>query len=215
MKKDIKELLKEKQYDRLVRLSMAGGLSIRDMISLTYDKKSIICWRAIETIGLITKEVTKRNPEIVRNTVGRLLWMIRDESGGIGWSSPEILGEIVRNNPELFSDVAPIIVSFHDEIMLRTGVLWAIGRMDRKVKGITKYATAVLIPHLHSPDKVLRGNAALALGEIGALEAKGELGRLKDDDSYITIYFEGDFNKKTVGEISREAIKKLECLNED
>lgn len=214
MKKDIKTLLREKQYDRLVRLTAEGGVSLSDLISLTYDKKNVICWRAIDAIGLITKELSKRNPEIVRNTVGRLLWMIRDESGGIGWSSPEILGEIVRNNPELFSDLAPIIVSFHDEGMLSAGVLWSIGRMDRRVKGLVEYATPVIIPYLDSPDKMLRGSAAMALGEIGAFETIGELERLKDDNSHIIIYLDGELNEKTVGEISRKAIKKLEGLKE-
>lgn len=210
MKKEISTLLKKKQYDDLIRLTAEGGVSLRDLISLTYDKKSVICWRAIESIGLITKELTKRNPEIVRNAVGRLLWMIRDESGGIGWSSPEILGEIVRNNPELFSDLAPIIVSFHNEGMLNAGVLWSIGRMDRRVKGMAEYATPVIISYLDSPDKMLRGNAALALGEIGAFEAIGELEKLKDDNSHIIIYLDGELNEKTVGEISKEAVRKLE-----
>ena len=80
-------------------------------------------WRAIEAVGLASKEIARTRPELVRNTVGRLLWMIRDESGGIGWSSPEMLGEIVRNNPEQFADIAPIIVSFLDEDMLSAGVL--------------------------------------------------------------------------------------------
>jgi len=36
----------------------------------------------MEAIGLGAKEISKTDPAAVRNIVGRLLWMIRDESGG-------------------------------------------------------------------------------------------------------------------------------------
>ncbi|MEK7331762.1 MAG: DVU0298 family protein, partial [Nitrospirota bacterium] len=97
MKEKIKRLLTEKRFDELIRLSYPESRILSTLISLTYDKKSLMSWRAIEAVGLASKEIARTRPELVRNTVGRLLWMIRDESGGIGWSSPEMLGEIVRN----------------------------------------------------------------------------------------------------------------------
>lgn len=134
--------------------------------------------------------------------------MIRDESGGIGWSSPEIIGEIIKNNTELFSDIIPIIVSFLDEEMLCSGVLWAVGRIDKGVAGMSGYASRI-IPYLKTTDKILRGLAAWSLGEIGAFDALNELEKLKDDDDSITLYIEGELREKTIGEIATGAIAKI------
>ncbi|MDP3110903.1 MAG: HEAT repeat domain-containing protein [Thermodesulfovibrionales bacterium] len=209
MKEKIKKLLAEKRYDELIALSSNGKNIFRMLISLTYDKKTLISWRAIEAVGLVSKEIARTRPELVRNTVGRLLWMIRDESGGIGWSSPEMLGEITRNNPEQFSDIAPIIVSFLDEDMLAAGVLRAIGRIGQVNPGLVKHAMPAILPFLHSPDPALRGLAACAIGEIGSAGAIGELERLQDDISLIVIYEKGELREKTVGELAESSIEKL------
>jgi len=111
---------------------------------------------AIEAIGILSKEIAKTRPEAVRNLIGRLLWMIRDESGGIGWSSPEILGEIVRNNPVLFPDVAPIIASFLDEDMLSAGVLRAIGRIGEVNTELVKHTIPNIIPYLQNSNHNLQ-----------------------------------------------------------
>ncbi len=149
------------------------------------------------------------DPELVRHTVERLLWMIREESGGIGWSSPEILGEIVRNNPELCKDIAPIIVSFHDELPLRAGVLHAVARMGKNNTEMTAYAIPITLSYLTDTDPLIRGNAAWALGEAGAAGSAASLEKLKDDKSIVPFYEGGNLNEKTVGEIAVNALSKI------
>jgi len=207
-KKEIIRLLKEENFDGLLKLYPNKKI-LSILLPLTYNKKDPISWLAIETIGVITKELSASNPEAVRNFVGRLLWMIRDESGGIGWSAPEILGEIVRNNPMLCSDIATIIASFHEEEMLRQGVLWAIGRIGTTSTEMVEYAIPRILPYLHSPDPTIRGYTAWALGEIGAAEAINELEKLKNDKDSIVFYENRTLKEKTVGEVATVAIEKL------
>jgi len=208
-RKEVLSLLEEKKYDELVRLSSSHKKILSILISLSYDKKTSVSWRAIESIGLITGVISKTHPELVRNIIGRLLWMIRDESGGIGWSTPEILGEIVRNNPELYSDIAAVIMSFHQEKMLTAGVLWAIGRIGKINTEMVNYAIPVVLNYLYNSDKTLRGYAAWALGEIGASETINKLRKLKSDDSPVPFYEDGELKEKTVGEVAVQAINKL------
>ena len=212
MKEKVKTLLAQQNYDGLIQLSYCGGRILSALISLTYDKKSLIAWRAIEAVGLISGEIAKTKPELVRNTVGRLLWMIRDESGGIGWSSPEMLGEIVRNNPEQFADIAPIIVSFLDEDMLSAGVLRAIERIGGKDAELVRHSAPLILPYLHNSDPLLRGLAAWAIGWIGPAETVAELERLQGDGNKIIIYDEGELKEKTVGELAGRAIKEINSL---
>jgi hypothetical protein len=209
LKNKIISLLEVKDYAKLKGLSPSDKKVVSILISLSYDKKSYISWRAIESIGLVTKEIAKSNPEAVRNIAGRLLWMIRDESGGIGWSAPEILGEIVKNNQHLLADIAPVIASFHEEKMLTSGVLWAMGRIGKINTETTEYAIPLITPYIHDSSQVLRGYAAYALGELGASEAVKELEKLKNDNNKIDFYEDGDLKEKTVSEIVVDALRKL------
>ena len=209
MKSEIIKLLADKKYDDLMKLPLTNSRLLSMLISLTYDRKSIISYRAIEAFGIVSKEIAKTKPELVRNAVGRLLWMIRDESGGIGWSSPEMLGEIVRNNPELFSDVAPVIMSFLDEEMLASGVLIAAGRIGEVNPELIAHAIPLILSYLQNPEPLLRGLAAWALGRMRASQAEPELEKLKNDSSLIAIYEDGELKEKTVGQLAEDAILSI------
>jgi len=208
-KKEIVILLEKRDYNALSKLSLIDKKVVSALISLSYDKKKQNSWRAMEAIGFITKDLSKSNPDAVRNIAGRLLWMIRDESGGIGWSSPEILGEIVKNNPVLCSDIAPIIASFHEEKMLCPGVLWALGRIGKINAETVSYAVPIIRSYLKSADNTLRGYAAWALGEMGNKESAAELEDLKKDKDRIEFYQDGELKKISVGELASGAIEKL------
>lgn len=209
-KKNILSLLENGDLQEIARLKTSPFKIINNLVSLSYDKKSSIAWRAIEAVGLFTGEMAKEDSEFVRNIVGRLLWMIRDESGGIGWSVPEMLGEIVKNNPVLCADIAPIVVSFHEELMLATGVLWAAGSMGELSKETIEDSVPLIRPFLTSPDAAQRGYAVRALGVFGASESKKDIERLVNDKSLIPFYHNGDLQEKTVGEIAAEALSRLQ-----
>jgi len=209
LKKEVISLLEQKKYEEIMNVAASVHKIINILISLSYDKNKYISWRAIEAIGLLSKEIAKSDTETVRNIVGRLLWMIRDESGGIGWSVPETLGEIVRNNPQLCADIAPIIASFHDEKMLTAGVLWALGRIGKINDETVGYAIPIILPYLQSADHTLRSYAAFALGRVGAIGAVSKLEQLRSDDNEVTFYEYGDLHRKTVGRFAEEALEKL------
>ncbi len=209
LKKEIKALLAKRDHVGLQKLYSLNKKVITSLISLSYDKSNNIAWRSIEAIGILSGNIAKVDSETVRDTVGRLLWMIRDESGGIGWSAPEILGEIVRNNPELCADIAPIIASFHEEKMLTPGVLWALSRIGK----LNPYTVEHAIPIVHSyiSDNAIRNRcyAAKALGELGTVDDLNKLQKLKTDNNTIDIYENGKLVKKTVCAVAEEAIAKI------
>lgn len=207
-KKEIRALLQHMDFSALKELpSLEKAITM--LISLSYDKQSALSWRAIEAIGILSAELAVTDPDRVRNIVGRLLWMIRDESGGIGWSVPEILGEIVRNNPELCKDIASIIASFHDEKMLTPGVLRALGRIGQINTETTAYAVPIIRSYLSSADPVTRGFAVIAAAAMGDAGSLTVLEKLREDNSEVSLYEDGELVKKTVAQVSEEATKKL------
>jgi hypothetical protein len=208
-KKEIITLLEKKDYNALSKRALADGKVVSALISLTYDKDNALSWRAMEAIGLITKDLSRSDPGAVRNIANRLLWMMRDESGGIPWSAPEILGEIVKNNPGLCSDIALIITSFHDELMFTAGVLWALGRMGKINVETADYAVPIIRSYLTSADDTLRGYAARAIGEMGDVESSKELESMKHDPGHVRFYEEGEIKERNIGEIAEAALKKI------
>lgn len=202
LKQKIISSLEAQEYESLFDLWSENSRTRRILISLTYDKKKILSWRAIEGIGILSRSMSAQHPQEVRNLVGNLLWMIRDESGGIGWSSPEMLGEIVRNNPVLCADIAPIIVFFHDEEPLLPGILWAFGRIGELHKELMLPSVGEIMPYLGHPSPIIRG---LTLWALGKTAEPGSIAKLKDmasDNGSLTMYDNSRLIETTVGSIA-------------
>jgi hypothetical protein len=148
----------------------------------------------------------------VRNTVRRILWSAREESGGMGWSAPELLGEIVRGNPRGFSDMPPIIVSLHTEdeegVFLR-GVLWAVRRMaEAGVTGI-EGSEEVILMGLEREEADIRGLAVMAATVLHPPGSADILSGLTGDTSRFRYYADGDFAEATVGELAQKALATI------
>lgn len=176
------------------------------LIALAYDKENLLCWQAIEAMGFCAKAVATVNPARVRKVVQRIIWSAREESGGMGWSAPELLAEIASASPKHFADIPPIIVSLHgedEEKVFLKGVLWAIAHMA--VAGIRYLpgSEEVVLKSLTDTDPLVRGLALTAAqkAEIGI--PADQLRNMAGDDSRFSVYEEGVFVEKTVAETVR------------
>jgi HEAT repeat protein len=208
-KKEIKKLLEENKYHELNTLFPDKRKLITLLISSTYDKSDVVAWRAMEAIGLITANMSREKPDFVRDVVNRLLWMIRDESGGFGWSCPEILSEIIKNNPELCKDIATVVASFHEEEMLKPGVMLAIGRIGNIHTYFYDFAAPIVTSYLDDPDPATRAYAAYAAGELDIPDVSDKLEEMGSDTSPVVFYEDGLLKEKTVGKIADTALAKL------
>ena len=207
---EILSLLEEKKYDEITAGAKKDirGL-FRLLISVAYDKSAVLCWRAIEVTGIIAGEIAKTSPEVIRNLAQRLLWMLRDESGNNISSAPEMLGEIVRNSPDSFADIAPVIASFYDELMLRHGVLRAVFRIGEVRPDLISVTAEFTDPFLRDEDPLLRAYALLISGAYKLRGTLPAVSALKDDSSIVTLYRDGDFVSVNVGELATKIHEKL------
>ncbi len=209
-KNRIIDLLAEGNFAELADASVHGRGIFRTLLSLSYDKESLICWRAIEAIGLIAGRVTKSNDSETRNLVQRLLWMMRDESGNNVGSAPEILGEIVRNAPETFSDIPPIIASFHDEAGLIRGVLRALVRIAEVRPDLCRSSASVAAVYLAHQDACVRAYALQLAGALRLTELEPSVRALVNDGSAVRIYQRGILDLLKVSEIAKDALLILD-----
>jgi hypothetical protein len=202
LKQDIRDALLNADFDRVVQLALKNVKVFSALISLSFDKEDPLSWRAIEAMGRSSGAVAKSNPAVVRNVAQRLLWSIRDESGGIGWNAPEMLAEIVVHSPDLFADILPIILSFHDEEFLLRGVIWAMGRIAGSGIDPGHRASDVIMQGLDHKDPSVRGLAVwtgLQLKDEGIHE---KIRTMTDDDGLFLIYENHALVEKTVGEVA-------------
>ena len=203
-------LLEENKYDKIKGLAEKNTSGLfRLLTSITYDKSTVICWRAVEATGIIAGEIAKTRPEVIRNLAQRLLWMLRDESGNNISSAPEMLGEIVRNSPDLFADIAPVIASFHDELMLKHGVLRAVFRIGEVRPDLIGISAEFTEPFLRDEDPLVRAYALLISGAYKLKGALPAVSSMKNDDSIFTLYRDGGFISMGIGELAAKIYKRL------
>ena len=131
LKKSILHSLELNDLDIVASLVKENRRALAVLVRISYDKETLAGWRAIKAVGLAAKALVKTDHEFLRETVRKLLWSLSDESGGIGWSAPELLGEIVSADPKMFSDIVPLIAQVYEveEEVFRPGVVYALARI--------------------------------------------------------------------------------------
>jgi len=134
---------------------------------------------------------------------------MNDESGGIGWGSPEAMGEIMAGNQDLANEYHKILVSyimpdgnFIENEMLQQGILWGIGRLAHSMPALIEEHTFLLIPYLESQDPVIRGHAAWTASLYGTEALKSTLNKLEMDQDFLSFYTEGQLKEITVGDLA-------------
>lgn len=205
-KKILKKFLQESDLEKIVALSLEDRGVINQLFSFSYDKNDVITWRTIETVGLISKELIKFDIEFIRNTARRLLWSMAEESGGVSWSAPEMLGEIIRSSPKEFSDLIPIVWSNRNEDVFTEGVMWAMGRIAEVEPESVTFIYNDLKNIIDHPNPVVKGYAIWVFGKIADVDAIGEIEKHRNDETQIHFYKNRILTKITIGEIANETI---------
>jgi hypothetical protein len=124
-KKHIHDLLESNELSSIGLQAKDDRKVLSSLVRLAYDKETLVGWRAIKAIGLAAAEVITTDLDALRETCRKLVWSLSDESGGIGWSAPEILGEIASADPKRFKDFIPLVASVYEieEDVFRGGAL--------------------------------------------------------------------------------------------
>lgn len=209
VKDQVITLLQERKLSELAGLVALKRGTLRYLTRLLYETGGTLRWRAIEGMGVVADRLAGDDPEAVRLILRNLLWSINDESGGIGWSAPECMGEIIYRRPEMFKEFASIVLSFADEEMLRRGVLWAAGRIAQADLELVREEIPGLASFLDDPDPVVRGYT-LRLMAIAGIKPELELyRRLLEDPGAVPVYENGEVKEITVAALAASAAGSL------
>ncbi len=217
-KKKVLDLLKEKNFKKGIGgiLRLPPMKAVNPLFSFLYNLDENVKWRSISAMGVVVSEMANQNMESARIVMRRLIWNLNDESGGIGWGSPEAMGEIMARNRKLAEEYSKILVSYIRPSMnfieneeLQKGVLWGIGRITYAYPKMLEYSIDSIVPFLESEVPVLRGLAVLAVTPFNTTIIYHLLNNLRKDETVVRIYFEEELKEYTIGELSKIALGNI------
>lgn len=215
--------LKKQIHDFLAQDDITAGLdavsdlpekqAVNPLFSFLHSSDPLIKWHAVTAMGMVLARLADREPESARVIMRRLMWNLNDESGGIGWGSPEAMGEILARQNRLADEYHTILVSYIDpegnfieyEILQR-GVLWGIGRLSHARKELMKNAAPLLLPYLDSADPHIRGLAGWTSGLYFQPGENDALAKLAEEESVIMFYYDLHLKEISIGDLVKQKI---------
>lgn len=194
----------------------APRLVLAALFSMYFDPDQILRWRAVTATGSVVSKMADANMESARIIMRRLMWTLNDESGGIGWGSPEAMGEIMSRHARISDEYHRILVSYMMEDgnyleleVLQRGVIWAVARLAGTRPVIGEKVRGLVRPYLFSPDREVRGQAARLAGIVRDKETIDGLEKLLPDDSFIPVYEDSGIKMIKISEMAAESIRLI------
>jgi len=175
LKEKIHGLLKSVDLDHTIRelLQLPPRQVINPLFSFLHNTDKKIKWAAVKAMGAIVPRMADEDMESARVIMRRLMWNLNDESGGIGWGSPEAIGEILANHEGLAREYVHVLISYTREdgnylelAVLQRGLLWGIKRLSEARPHLARDVVPYLPPYLQSGDAEVRDLAEQILNII-------------------------------------------------
>lgn len=215
LRRQVQGLLQAPDFDltRSEWSRLPAEKAVSHLLSFLYSPDECIKWRAVTAVGIVTAKLADGDMESGRVVMRRLMWNLNDESGGIGWGSPEAMAEIMAMHQRLADEYVHILVSYIREDgnrlendLLERGVLWGIGRIAQVRPRLLREYASCLVPYLASRDPVHRGHAAWALGFLETGAFHDSLRPLLKDRSGLVIFDRGALVCYSVSELAERAL---------
>jgi len=218
--------LKKKVRDILNSLEMAPAVEalrqmparqvVNPLFSFLCQGDDRLRWAAVTAMGRVVARLAEQDMDAARVILRRLMWSLNDESGGIGWGSPEAMGEILACHGGLAEEYAHILISyarkggnFLEYEMLQRGLLWGIARLSEVRPYLIQHAALDLIPYLESADPAVRGMAACIMGLLRIPKARRRLELLINDNTAFHTWTDDRLVQRRVKDMAKAALKRL------
>jgi len=211
IKQRVRDLLEQRDYASLLELCEKDSHFWKELRFSLYDIDERLRWSAIEAVAKFMQRWWQAGEkEKVRNYIRNLFWSIMDESGGIGWSAPQTIAEIIVNIPELLDPYGSMMIAHtFEEPPLIKGGLWGIGRLGKLSAEAITFFQDIVLEVFRSEDAETLGLAAWAMGEAGFKATLPFLEELSERKESVRIYIKGYFHEKPLGQWAKEAIAKI------
>jgi len=222
IKRFVLDLLASKDWqERLPELlEHSSRRVINPLFSALLNPDPLIKWRGVTGFGIVVPAMAAESMEQARVIMRRLLWMLNEESGGIGWGVAEAMGEVLACHEPLAQEYHTNLLAyihedecrpdcFLEHCLLRRGAVWGIARLAQIRPDMVRPAVDDLLCQLGDGDAFNRGYACWGLGLIGHGDAAPRLTALFEDDSRIELYRNRTLETISVSTLAREALTRI------
>jgi len=168
---EARRLLEAFDLDGLERWASGTGQAMMLLQGLLSDPDDLTGWRAVEGLAAVAAARARGGLEPARELLRRALWLMNDESGGLLWHGPQLIGAVLARLPDLGGEFLEVLASFLEEEPFRAGTRWGLWRVaavrpEAAAVVAASHATA-LAASASDGDPLVRGCAALALQAAG------------------------------------------------
>lgn len=197
------------------------------LFSCLCHPEELVRWHAVSGFGFVVPALAENDMEQARTVMRRFLWMLNDESGGIGWGVPEAMAEVMHYSPPLGHEYLHMLVSyarddgpelfqdgnFLELDLMQEAVLWGLCRVAPTYPDqLAKHNVAAhLDVYFRSPSAGVRGLVCRLAGLLKLQRHRDDLFNAQIDDRALRLYVQGNFICSTVGEQAREALQGLQA----
>ncbi|MDL2268804.1 hypothetical protein LJC71_08440 [Desulfosarcina sp. OttesenSCG-928-A07] len=215
LKRRVIDLLEQADFSaaHAEMLQLPARQVVNPLFSCLYAKDELVRWRAVTAMGVVVGHMGETSMESARVVMRRLMWNLNDESGGIGWGSPEAMGEIIAVHAGLAREYGRILISyinpngnFLEHETLQRGALWGVGRMAHAWPEQAKPAAEFLPLFFTASDPYLRGISVWALTPIIEMGMVPRLMPLCSDPASLRLYRDGQLSDTTVSGLAHGAL---------
>ncbi len=198
---------------------------LNPLFSCLCHPDELVRWHAVSGFGYAVPAIAGEHLEDARIVMRRFLWMLNDESGGIGWGVPEAMGEVMFQHRTLAEEYAHMLVSytledgpehyqdgnFLEMPAMQQGLLWGLCRVAEKHSDLLlrRGIAANLCCYFSSPDSQVRGLVCKLCGMLGMTSCRFMLTTALGDLHHVRLYQDGDFIDCNVSDLAQQALKHL------
>ncbi len=154
LKKKVPLLLENRDIDQVLPELMhyPAQKLLGALYAALLSPRKLIKWHSVTAIGVTVSRLAQNDPEQARIVMRRFMWTLNDESGGIGWGSPECMGEIMARHQGLAREYRRILFSYLvqgdtgsdnylEYLPLRRGAFWGLARLAQGDPVLSREAT--------------------------------------------------------------------------
>ena len=211
VKKIVEDLLITRDHGTLLDLCEQDRRFWQEVRFRLYDLDERVRWSAIEVVAKFMERWWQSGrQEKVRIYIRTLFWSMNEESGGIGWSSPQTIAEIIVHIPELIDPYGSMMIAHSiEEPPLMKGGAWGIGRLGTRIADSLEAFREKVLAVFQEDDSETLGLLAWAMGRTGYSPAVPFLEKLLQRDEPVMIYIDGVFLQKPLKQWAEEAIGSI------
>jgi len=207
-KRDVEALVGTYDIESILRAAKQDKRIIRYLQRLLYSGDDLFRKKAADALGRACAAIGQNDPGAVSKLLQGLFYAITD-TAAFSWGAFEAIGEIISNRPDLFGGYAAQLYQFLADNTRKAQTLEALGRIAKSSPEILRKHTLYFFAFLEDPDPEVRGYTAWLMGNLLAHEASGDLEKLRGEPHEIRIYEGGQLEKRAVGQVAADALKRI------